>query len=192
MLRHAPAGVEVLGAHPLFCPDSDSRGMTIVLVPAVKSGRWPSVIRGIFTGSGYNVIETTAEEHDRAMAVVQGMTHFMYVAMGRALDKSGVDLEELSAFKTPVYGITQELLGRVLSQDPGLYALIQSSPDAQRLRRAYVDACRELADGLDAGDSGKFIAAFESAARHYGDTAGARRRSERIIYALKDEEKKDD
>ncbi|HTY91712.1 MAG TPA: prephenate dehydrogenase/arogenate dehydrogenase family protein [Methanocella sp.] len=181
MLRHAPPGVEVIGAHPLFGPGSESRGMSVVLVPTERSERWLSIIKDIFTDAGYGMLETTAERHDKAMAVVQGLTHFMYVSMGRTLEKANVDLKETSAFRTPVYGITKELLGRVLSQSPGLYALIQSSEPAGEIRRAYVDACRELASELDAGDIEKFIRDFESAARYYGDTAGARKRSERII-----------
>lgn len=181
MLRHAPPGVEVIGAHPLFGPESDGRGRTMVLVPTERSERWLSIIRDLFKDAGFNVLEATAEQHDENMAVVQGLTHFMYVAMGRTLEKSRVDLDEASAFKTPVYGITKELLGRVLSQSPELYALIQSSRYAGELRRTYIEACNELASELDAGDANSFVRDFKSAARYYDDTAGAKKRSERIL-----------
>jgi prephenate dehydrogenase len=181
MLKHAPPGVEVIGVHPLFGPGSEGRGMSVVLVPTERSERWLSIVRDLFADAGYNVLETTAERHDRDMAVVQGLTHFMYVSMGRVLEKAKVDLQEASAFRTPVYGITKDLLGRVLSQSPELYALIQSSEYARELRRVYVDACLELASGLDAGNKDQFIRDFDSAARYYGDTEGARKRSERII-----------
>jgi prephenate dehydrogenase len=181
MLGHAPQGVEVIGAHPLFGPGSAGRGMGIALVPTERSERWFSIVRDLFEDAGYDVLVTTAERHDRDMAVVQGLTHFMYVAMGRALEKANVDLREASAFRTPVYGITKELLGRVLSQSPELYALIQSSEPAGELRRAFVGACGELSSELDAGDLGGFVRDFESAARYYGDTEGARKRSERIL-----------
>jgi prephenate dehydrogenase len=181
MLRHAPPGVEVIGAHPLFGPGSDGRGRTLVLVPTIRSERWLSVIRDLFRDAGFNVLEATAEQHDDNMAVVQGLTHFMYVAMGRALEKSHVDLEEASTFRTPVYGITRDLVGRVLSQSPELYALIQSSGRAGELRRAYMEACNELAAELDAGDIDGFVRDFKSAGHYYGDTEGAKKRSERIM-----------
>ncbi len=181
MLRHAPPGVEVIGAHPLFGPGSDGRGRTIVLVPTGRGGSWLSIMKGLFEGAGFSVLEATAEEHDENMAVVQGLTHFMYVAMGRALEKSRADLDEASAFRTPVYGITKDLVGRVLAQSPELYALIQSSGPSGRLRRAYVDACAELAKELDSGDVEGFIRDFKSARHYYGDTEGANKRSERIL-----------
>jgi len=181
MLRHAPPGVEVIGAHPLFGPGPDGRGTGIVLVPTERSERWFSIVRDLLGDAGYDVLTATAERHDRAMAVVQGLTHFMYVAMGRALEKANVDIKEASALRTPVYGITKELLGRVLSQSPELYALIQSSGPAGELRKAFVGACEELSSKLDAGDLEGFARDFESAARYYGDTEGARKRSGRII-----------
>jgi prephenate dehydrogenase len=181
MLRHAPPGVEVIGAHPLFGPDSDVRGRTLVLVPTNGGGRWLPIIRDTFKDAGFNVLEATAEQHDENMAVVQGLTHFMYVALGRALEAKRVNLDEASAFRTPVYGITKELLGRVLAQSPELYALIQSSESAGELRRAYIEACRELASELDAGDIDGFIQDFKSARHYYGDTESAKKRSERIL-----------
>lgn len=188
MLKYAPPGVEVIGAHPLFGSDAarsarafDGRGRTMVLVPTTKSKNWLPVIKELFDGAGFNVLEATAEEHDRIMAVVQGLTHFMYVAMGRALETSRVDLKEASAFRTPVYGITRDLVGRVLSQNPEMYALIQSSGPAGELRSAYIGACGELAAELDSGNVEGFIRDFMSARSYYGDTDGAKKRSERIL-----------
>ncbi len=153
----------------------------MVLVPTARSERWLPIIKDLFVDEGFNVLEATAAEHDRNMAVVQGLTHFMYLAMARALENSQVNLQEASAFRTPVYGITKELVGRVLSQSPGLYAMIQSSDDAKELRRSYIEACRELASKLDNRDLSGFILDVESAAHYYGDTAGAKKRSERIL-----------
>lgn len=181
MLRHAPPGVDVIGAHPLFGPDSDGRGRTVVLVPTERSNKWLQVIADLLEDAGYSVVKSTAESHDKDMAVVQALTHFMYVALGRTFENTHTDLGEIDSLKTPVYGITKEMAGRVLSQDPELYALIQSSEDAMAARHAFMDACRELSAKLDAGDMDGFKRDFTSAAQYYGDTEGARKRSERLI-----------
>lgn len=182
MLRHAPGGVEVIGAHPLFGPDTDTlSGRNVVLVPSDRSGRWLPIIRGQFENAGADVTIATAEEHDAKMAVVQGLTHFMYIAWGSALERLGVRQDELQAFQTPVYGITREMAGRVLSQSPELCALIQAGEDVRAVRAAFLDACRDLSEKADSGDVQGLIDAFRSAAAHYGDTAGARVRSERLL-----------
>ena len=182
MLRHAPSGVEVIGAHPLFGPGPDAlEGRTVVLVPTGRSGRWLPVIRDVLESAGAAVEMATPEEHDRKMAIVQGLTHFLYIGWGRAIERLGVDLKELDAYRTPVFGITETMAGRVLAQNPELYGLIQSGPDVGPVRKAFIDACRELAADIEAGDLEAFREAFASAASHYGDTEAARAWSERLV-----------
>jgi prephenate dehydrogenase len=78
------------------------------------------------------------------------------------------------------------MAGRVLSQSPELYALIQAGEDVQPVRAAFTGACGDLSKAADCGDLAGFIAAFRSAARHYGDTAGARARSERLLRLVRE------
>jgi prephenate dehydrogenase len=153
----------------------------VILVPTKRSKRWLPIIKDLFEDEGLRVTTATAAEHDRRMAVAQALTHFMYVAWGRALERLNVNMKEMDEYGTPVYELTRELAGRVLSSDPELYALIQSTPEAGVARQAYVDACQELSAYIGSGEPGSFIEAFESAAEHYGDTEGAKRRSERIM-----------
>jgi prephenate dehydrogenase len=187
MLRHAPPGIEVIGAHPLFGPDTDTlEGRNLVLVPSDRSGRWLPIMTCLFDAAGARVVVATAEEHDAKMAIVQGLTHFLYIAWGASLERLGVTVDELRPFQTPVYGVTREIAGRVLSQSPELYALIQAGEDVQPVRAAFVGACSDLSGMADCGDLAGFIAAFRSAAGHYGDTAGARARSERLLRLVRE------
>jgi prephenate dehydrogenase len=182
MLRHAPPEVEVLGTHPLFGPDTESvEGRNVVLVPSDRSSRWLPVVWELFEHAGARVTTASAEEHDAKMAVVQGLTHFIYVAWGQTLERLGIRPDDLNAFQTPVFSVTKEMAGRVLSQSPELYALIQSRGDVAPVRAAFIETCFTLAETADAGDVDGFAKAFQSAAAHYGDTAGAKARSERIL-----------
>ena len=182
MLEHAPLDVEVIGVHPLFGPGLETiEGRNVVLVPSGRHGRWLPVVREVFESAGATVSVATPEEHDRKMAVVQGLTHLMYLGWGRAMEQLGVRPGDLEGYETPVYGITRDLAGRVLSQSPELYAQIQAGDQVPRARAAYLRACSELASMAEAGDLGALAEAFRSAAAHYGDTGGAWRRTERLI-----------
>ncbi|CAJ36601.1 prephenate dehydrogenase/arogenate dehydrogenase family protein [Methanocella arvoryzae] len=182
MLKYAPESVEVIGAHPLFGPGLETlEGRTIVLVPTGRSGRWLSVMRDVFETAGAAVEISTPGEHDRKMAIVQGLTHFLYISWGRAIQWMDVDLRDLEAYRTPVYGVTETMAGRVLAQNPELYALIQSGHDVAPVRKAFIEACTELAAMIDAGDLETFKGTFSAAAAHYGDLEGAKERSERIV-----------
>jgi prephenate dehydrogenase len=187
MLKHAPPEIEVLGAHPLFGPDVESiEGRNVILVPSERSSRWLPVIRELFEHAGARVTTATAQEHDKKMAVVQGLTHFMYIAWGRAMESLGIRPDDLNGFQTPVFSVTKEMAGRVLAQSPELYALIQSGPDVAPVRAAFIETCFTLAEAADAGDIGGFEKAFRSAAVHYGDTSGAKTRSEHILRLVRE------
>ena len=180
----AGPGVEVLGMHPLFGPGLTAlEGRTVVLVPSAHSDRWLPLIKDLLESAGARVTLASAEEHDRRMSVVQGLTHFMYIAWGRALLKLALRPEDFDGFETPVFGATRDLAGRVLAQSPGLYAQIQCGDETPPVRSAFLDACRDLAALADAGDARAFEQAFAEAAAGYGDTEAAWLRSERLLRA---------
>jgi len=79
MLERLPESVEVLGTHPLFGPEGSRetiRGRSIVLCPA-RTQRMEQARRFLTEEVGLRVLVRTPEEHDREMAVVQGLSHFI-------------------------------------------------------------------------------------------------------------------
>jgi len=182
MLRHTPPEVEVIGAHPLFGPGLESlEGRTIVLVPTERCERWLSIIKDVFESAGASIVISTSEEHDRKMAIVQGLTHYMYICWGRTIERLSIDISDLDAYRTPIFSITKDMAGRLFSRNPEMYALIQSSPDVRPARRAFIDSCEEISALTDSGNMEGFADIFSSIAMHYGDTGVARARSERLV-----------
>ena len=78
-----PAGVEVIGTHPMFGPQSGRsgiRGLKVVLcAEATPRSRW--LRRFLSRRLGLEVLERTAEQHDRELAHIQGLTHLMAKAL---------------------------------------------------------------------------------------------------------------
>ena len=148
---------EVVGTHPLFGPGEDSiQGRTVVLCPG-RGERWLGWLKGLLTDAGARVKITTAAEHDRVMAVVQGLAHFTLIALGMAIRELGVAPQDLEDFATPTFATLHQLTRRLLSQDAALYACIQLQNPANRVAlRALEDAVadilyfiqRQNADGL--------------------------------------------
>ncbi len=113
---------EVVGCHPLFGPDCPSlTEQNIVLCPG-RGERWLNRIKGLFDKSGARVTVTTPAEHDRMMAVVQGLTHLDTILMGLALRDSGVEQSVLEAFSTPVFRTKQAIVEKVFGRRPEMYA----------------------------------------------------------------------
>ncbi len=93
MRQSFPAGVEIIGTHPLFGPDSGRDGLAglkIVLCPL--SDRHVEAVRGYLQGLGLRVLQASPEEHDRAMAETQCLFHLM----ARAIQEMDIHLSEIA------------------------------------------------------------------------------------------------
>lgn len=123
MMAHFPG--EVVGTHPLFGPGTKSiKGHTVVLTPG-RGERWLNWLKDLLLKAGAQVKITTPEEHDRLMALVQGLAHFVLIALGATFRHVGADLHELEDFATPTFRTILDLTRHHLSQDAILYACIQ-------------------------------------------------------------------
>jgi prephenate dehydrogenase len=148
---------EVVGTHPLFGPGEETMaGRTVVLCQG-RGERGFGWLKDLFTQAGARVKVTSAAEHDRLMAVVQGLAHFLLISFGSVLQELGVSPEDLEEFSTPTFSTLHNLARHLLSQDPKLYACIQLQNPANRmvlraLEGAVADILyfiqRQDADGL--------------------------------------------
>jgi len=155
MLKAFPG--EVVGTHPLFGPGETSiTGRTVVLCPG-RGERWFAWLKDLLEQAGAHVKVTSATEHDRLMSVVQGLAHFVLIALGKAIRELGISLQDLEDFSTPTFATLHGLAQRLLSQDAQMYACIQLANPANRVAlRALEDAVadilyfiqRQNADGL--------------------------------------------
>lgn len=183
MLECAPVGVEVLGTHPMFGPTMPGiGGQTIILTPGEsRCSWWLPRMKELFEADGARVEILPAEEHDEIMAVVQSLTHFAYIGIGAALRALDFDVERSRRYMSPVYEIMIDFVGRILDQNPELYASIQMNPKAPLARQTFIAECMRLSERADAGDLEGLKQIMREAARHYGNTHEALKRSDRLI-----------
>jgi len=124
-----------------------------------------------------------AEEHDRITAVVQGLTHFAYISTGATLAALDFEVGKSRRFMSPVYEIMIDFVGRILAQNPHLYATIQTNPEVEKVRDTFIDQCKTLSEFVKKGDMDRFIRSMRKAAAHFGDTEAALRRSDKLVNA---------
>lgn len=83
-----PEKVEILATHPMFGPDSAAKSLRrqkMVLCPERIDPKRYLKIKAWLEGKGLTLIETSADQHDRQIAVSLAMTHFI----GRSLSEFG-------------------------------------------------------------------------------------------------------
>jgi prephenate dehydrogenase len=161
---------DVIGLHPMFGPTVSSlHHQTIIVCPARASKGELTGLLSVFRAEGAECTLTSPEEHDRMMAVVQGLTHFVTLCMADTVRRLGVDIEKTLTFTSPVYQIELSLVGRLLSQDPALYAdILQQNPFVPDVLAACRDSAAELSSIVGSRDPALFRQFFEQDSRHLG------------------------
>lgn len=183
MIEHAPEGVELIGTHPMFGPTMKRlAGQTVILTPVTgKSDHWLPRIRALFESDGARIEVIDPDTHDEIMAVVQALTHFAYISIGSTLRALNFDVDISRKFMSPVYEIMLDFVGRILDQNPELYAMIQENPKAARVRETFIAESIRLHRAATAKDVDCFQRIMHEAAEHFGMTHEALERSDSLI-----------
>lgn len=139
-----PETVEIIGTHPLFGPQSGREsieGLRIAVCP-VRTTQTEKVKKFLAEDLKLKVLEKSPAEHDREMAHVQALTHFV----ARALAELHVEESELA---TVSY---EELMkaARLVSEDSWeLFQTIQQgNPFAENKRKAFIEKLIEIENRL--------------------------------------------
>lgn len=162
---------QVIGLHPMFGPSASSlKNQTVIVTPVRVRDATLSGILHILKSEGAVLTITTPEAHDRMMATVQGLNHFMILTMAETLRREGVSLHESLEFMSPIYRMQVGLVGRILGQDPDLYGdILQLNPYVPEVLEACEASVHTLRGIVETGDREKFRARFQENAAHFGE-----------------------
>jgi chorismate mutase/prephenate dehydrogenase len=160
---------EVVGTHPMFGPDVHSlQGQRIILCRA-RGDEWYNWLKRMFEARGLVVKESDPREHDRAMAIIQVLTHFQTEVAGRAMLRLQAPLAETLSFTSPVYLMELMMIVRHFAQSPALYASIEmSNPRRGEVVQALAESVLEWRDVLQHGDHEGFERMFRQVADFLG------------------------
>jgi prephenate dehydrogenase len=151
MTDHSKA--EVVGTHPMFGPFTNGiEGQNIILCPG--RGRegftWTTQV---FEAAGATVTELPARDHDRHMALVQGLTHLVTITMARTLQKMDLHPNDVFSISTPIFRINSDIIGRLFAQDPDLYTtLVGENKYVKEVLSLYCESLEEGTQAILEGD----------------------------------------
>ncbi len=152
MEKHVPESIEKIGAHPLFGPGENTLdGKRIVLVP-ISQCKYMQDVKNFLNDEGAHIEVMDAGEHDKKMAVVQGLSHMMLICFGKTLMDMGINRSILD-FGTPTFSIMVKNLHTIMVQNPGLYASIQTeNPYVPEVHKCFLDAFTALSERAEKKD----------------------------------------
>jgi prephenate dehydratase/prephenate dehydrogenase len=157
--------LELASLHPLHGPRMPSlAGVTVLTIPLRVGPRYQE-LRRFLVSEGAQAVVTDAAQHDRDMALLQGLTHFVAIAAGRTLAD-----QARPAFETPAHALLRTTIARVVLQDPALYAAIQlENPNNAAARRSFLETARYLAELAERGDAATLQSEIARCAGALGD-----------------------
>ena len=138
---------EVLSINPLFAPDLGFEGQTVAAV-TVRPGVLTSEFLDLIASWEAKVVQMSAEQHDRQMALVQALTHAVILAFGLTLAASDYKVEAMMQVSTPPHRALLALLARILRGEPTVYREIQVDNRHAGAVRAALSAGTTLFDNI--------------------------------------------
>jgi prephenate dehydrogenase len=144
MKKYLPEN-EIIGTHPLFGPQSGKNGisgMPIVLCP-VNSNKIEDLIIFCEKKLKLEILLKSPEEHDKEMAMVQGLTHFI------AFGLKDVGIFD-SKMKTKSFDFLYQLHDMLKYETDDLFKTIENeNPFAKDIRNSFIDKLVKINEKLD-------------------------------------------
>ena len=142
--KYLPSTCQLIGTHPMFGPASIRKneglaGLKCAYIPVRVDDTIAAALREFLEQTiGLRLITTTAAQHDKDMAYVQGLSHYI----GRVMDI--MDIPD-SKFATYAYADLLDMK-RIQGGDSWdlFMSIMNENPYAEEVRQQFTDACQTL------------------------------------------------
>ena len=165
MLKFAPQDVDVCGTHPMFGPSGADMDRQKVVMCRGRGEAGFHRVKRLYESFGAEVIESTADEHDAQMALIQVLVHEKTMVLGSVLERMKAGLARSLQFASPIYRAELSMIGRMFSQGAELYAdILTSNPDGARASQMFEDEAARFARAVSSHDRAAIVSRFREIA----------------------------
>ena len=176
----------VLGVHPVFGPGAVSMsGHNVVLTPINdREKAFALKVEECLECRGAHVSIMTPEEHDEMMSVVLGLAHYIAIVAADTLAGTG-HLKELKSIGGITYRTLLTLIESVISEDPELYASIQTAlPEMAGTHKIFLERGRLWSEIVKNGNRAEFVARMSALRKAFEESDSNFARSYENMYKL--------
>ncbi len=180
----------IIPTHPMFGPYVSSiAGQIFVLTPDTETKNSPSYIalKQFLDSKSAKIIEISALEHDKMMAVVQWLTHFDMFVFWETIRRLNFDIHESLNLVSPVYKMIISSVARYLDQNPKLYSDIQiHNPEVLEVHKTFMEVTEHYNNIVKSKDEQAFIETAEASKDFFWEenTKSWQRYTDKIIYLI--------
>lgn len=164
------SSAEVIGLHPMFRAGKNGlQNQIIVMCPARAQKKTLQEITNWFTQGGAKIIEMKAKDHDELMSIIQVLLHFHTIVLGNTLEKLKIPLKKTLEIASPIYRLEMDMIGRLFSQDPLLYAGIEMlNPESKKVIHTLEKETKKLSKIISKKNFKAFTKSFQKTSNFFG------------------------
>jgi len=149
---------EVVGLHPMCAaPKTQTLRGRVLVVCEARLERWRGWFDQLLAALEAQTTYTTPAEHDRVMALVQGLVHAGHLAQAQVLATQPESLRGLAAllpYRSPSFAFDTAMISRLLISNPSIYEDIQFlNPHVPEILEQLAATVLQMAAQVRAGDS---------------------------------------
>ena len=161
---------QVVGLHPMFAPKVPFEGQTIVVCPVrVGLPHWKTWVVNMLAATGTKIKWSSPDEHDAYMATVQASPQSANLINALLITEMGVSTAESLSFTSPFYHLMFATMGRLLHQDPNLYAeIFIENPMILPMIKRRIKIERRIFQLIRRKDEAGLVQLFKMARDHFG------------------------
>jgi prephenate dehydrogenase len=148
-LLKIPQKINPICIHPMFGPGTKKlKGQNIISIPIKDAKKELSLVKSLFEGANFVTID--ANEHDKKIAIILGLTHMINLAFANILSKDDkVSLTERMSGTT--FKIQKILSESIMTESTELIETIISNPEIRKpAEEFWKDIGRLLTDVQEA------------------------------------------
>jgi len=134
-LSKSPPKINPICIHPMFGPGAKKiKNQNIISVPVKDAKKELSVARELFEGANFVTID--ANEHDKKIAVILGLTHLVNLVFANVISKDDkITLTEKMSGTT--FKAQKILAESILTESPELIETIIANPEIRRFAEEF-------------------------------------------------------
>lgn len=161
----------VMGLHPMFGPSVESFAQQIIVVCRGRDDDRFQWLLDYFEAEGSKLVESTPQEHDKMMVVIQALRHFDRFSLGVFLAQENIDIQRSLSMASPTYRQEIDILKRLFAQSSHLCADIMLATEERcEAIVTLAETYSRLAKLVAEKDREALIKEFESTQNFFNQT----------------------
>lgn len=144
-------GFSYISTHPLFYPISLPYGEKVVVIPSESGLEVLDEVVGFWQSLGLDVVVSSYEEHERAMAIQQVLSHVILMTLdeARRLLSEKLEVKDVDRFETRNMRRLRQSIETVNSNIDTVLEIQRNNPYAEIARKAVIESLIRVIERIE-------------------------------------------